>query len=116
MFLAGTGAGADKSVIRPLSRRTFLAAGLGASAAAFASWTTRPDAVLYNGKILTLSARQREVEALALSGSRVFAIGTSSEMLALIGSEARRFDLGGGALLRALTMHIRTLAIVGWHS
>jgi len=82
-------------VSRPLSRRTFLAAGLGASAAAFASWATRPDAVLYNGKILTLSAREREVEALALSGSRVFAIGTSSEMLALIGSDARRFDLGG---------------------
>jgi len=82
-------------VIRPLSRRTFLAAGLGASAAAFASWTTRPDAVLFNGKILTLSGREREVEALALSGSRVFAIGTSSEMLALIGSGARRFDLGG---------------------
>lgn len=91
------GAGAEESVIRPLSRRTFLAAGLGASAAAFARWATTPDSVLYNAKILTVGVREREVEALALSGSRVFAIGTSSEMLALVGSGARRFDLGAGA-------------------
>lgn len=82
-------------MIRPVSRRTVLAAGLGASAAAFARWTTRPDAVLYNGKILTVGRREREVEALALSESRVFAIGTSSEMLALAGPDARRYDLGG---------------------
>jgi predicted amidohydrolase YtcJ len=80
---------------RPLSRRTFLATGLGAGAAAFARWATRPDAVLYNGKVLTMGAREREVEALALGGSRVFAIGTSAEMLALAGPGARRFDLGG---------------------
>ena len=81
--------------IRPLSRRSFLAAGLGASAAALARWDTRPDAILYNGKILTVGVREPEVEALALAGSRVFAIGTSREMLALTGPGARRFDLGG---------------------
>ena len=80
---------------RPLSRRTFLAAGLSAGASAFARWATRPDAILFNGKILTVGAREREVEALALAGSRVFAIGTSSEMLALAGSGVRRFDLAG---------------------
>jgi predicted amidohydrolase YtcJ len=80
--------------IRPFSRRTFLAAGLGASVAALARWDTRPDAILYNGKILTVGVRQPEVEALAVAGSRVFAIGTSREMLALAGPGARRFDLG----------------------
>jgi predicted amidohydrolase YtcJ len=80
---------------KPLTRRTFIAAGLGAGAAAFARWATRPDTVLHNGKILTMAAREREVEALALAGSRVFAIGTSAEMLALADSGARRVDLGG---------------------
>ena len=78
-----------------LSRRTFIAAGLGASAAAFARWDTRPDTILYNGRILTMGTREPEVEALALAGSRVLAIGSSTEMLALAGSGARRFDLGG---------------------
>ena len=82
-------------VRRALSRRSFLAGGLGASAAALAGWATRPDAVLYNGKILTVGSREAEVEALALAGSRVLAIGTSREMLALAGPGARRFELGG---------------------
>ena len=78
-----------------LSRRTFILAGLGAGAAAFARWATRPDTVLYNGRILTMSARAREVEALALAGDRVFAIGTSAEVLALADSSTQRVDLGG---------------------
>lgn len=79
-----------------LSRRSFLAAALSAGgSAAFAEWSIRPDTVLHNGKILTVGTREREVEALALAGSRVFATGKSSEMLALGGSGARRVDLGG---------------------
>lgn len=78
-----------------LSRRTFIAAGLAASASAYARWETRPDAILHNGRILTMSTREREVEAIALAGSRIFAIGTSAEMLALAGPGVRRIDLGG---------------------
>lgn len=77
------------------SRRAFIAAGLGASAGAFARWDTRPDLILHHGKILTMANREREVEAIALAGSRVFAIGTNAEMLALAGPRARRVDLGG---------------------
>lgn len=77
------------------NRRTFIAAGLGASACAFAGWDTRPDSILHNGRILTMADREREVEAIAIAGSRVFAIGTSAEMLALAGPGARRVDLGG---------------------
>src|SRR5262249_9428078 len=58
-------------------------------------WDTRPDVILYNGKILTMSARERQVEALAISGSRILAIGTSKEMLALASANTRRIDLGG---------------------
>ena len=78
-----------------LNRRTFMVAGLGASAAAFGRWDTRPDTILHNGRILTMGTREREVAALALAGSRVYAIGTSTEMLALAGSGARRINLGG---------------------
>jgi predicted amidohydrolase YtcJ len=82
-------------MMKSLNRRTFIAAGLGASAAAFGRWDTRPDTILHNGRILTMGTREREVAALALAGSRVFAIGTSAEMLALAGSGARRINLGG---------------------
>lgn len=81
--------------MKRLSRRTFIAAGLTASAAAFARWDTRPDTILHNGRILTMGMREREVKALALAGSRVLAIGTSKEMLALAGPTTRRVDLGG---------------------
>jgi predicted amidohydrolase YtcJ len=82
-------------VRRPISRRTVIAAGLVATAAAFARWDTRPDTILHNGRILTMGARDPEVEALVLAGSRVFATGTNAEMLALAGAGARRVDLGG---------------------
>jgi len=81
--------------MKRLSRRTFITAGLSAGAAAFARWDTRPNMILHNGRILTMGMREPEVEALALAGNRVFAIGRSTEMLALAGSGARRFDLGG---------------------
>lgn len=78
-----------------LTRRAFVATGIGASASVLGRWDTRPDAILYHGKILTMGARAREVEALAISGSRIFAFGTSKEMLALASANTRRIDLGG---------------------
>ena len=92
---ASAGPETEQAVRKRLSLRTFIAAGLGAGAAAFARWETRPDAILYNGAILTMRRQVREVEALALAGSRVFALGTSAEMLSLAGSGTRRVDLGG---------------------
>ena len=80
---------------RTINRRHFLVAGLGASAAAFARLETKPDIILHNGKILTVCDRAPEVEALAIAGDRIFAIGSSKEMLALAGAGVRRVDLGG---------------------
>jgi predicted amidohydrolase YtcJ len=78
-----------------IDRRRFVLTGLGASAAAFARLETRPDKVLHNGRILTVSDREPEVEALAIAGDRIFAIGSSKDMLALAGSGAKRVDLEG---------------------
>ena len=78
-----------------LSRRTFIAAGLGASARALAGWDTQPELILHNGAILTMGPRAPEVAALAVAGSRVLAVGTNDEMLSLAVAGTRRIDLGG---------------------
>ena len=77
-----------------LSRRAFIAAGVGAAAAAMAKWQVEPDLVLHNGAIWTVGDRVPEVEAIAISGGRITAVGTSAEILALAGARTRRFDLG----------------------
>lgn len=78
-----------------LTRRAFLGAAAAASAAAFARWDSRPDLVLYNGAILSMSTREPQAQALAVSGARVLAVGTSAQMLSLAGPGTRRVDLGG---------------------
>jgi len=78
---------------RSLSRRAFLGGAVALSSNALAAWGTRPDTVLYNGKIHTASARLVHAQALALGGSRILAIGSNAEMLALAGRTARRVDL-----------------------
>jgi predicted amidohydrolase YtcJ len=81
--------------MRGLSRRAFVGASLAAGGAALARSDTRVDAVLHNGRILTCGSGAREVEALALAGPRVYASGTSAEMLALAGAGTRKVDLHG---------------------
>jgi len=77
-----------------LTRRAFLLASMGAAAGAMARWQTEPDMVLHNGAIWTVSDRVPEVEALAISGGRILAVGTSAEMLALASAGTRKVDLG----------------------
>ncbi|HBH03779.1 MAG: hypothetical protein A2W08_18970 [Candidatus Rokubacteria bacterium RBG_16_73_20] len=57
--------------------------------------TPAADLVFYGGRILTLDRSARVAEALAVAGERVFALGTSAEMLALAGPGTRRVDLAG---------------------
>ena len=77
-----------------LSRRAFIAAGAGVAATAMAKWQAEPELVLHNGAVWTVSDRVPEVEALAVSGGRIIAVGTSAEMLALAGAQTRKIDLG----------------------
>jgi predicted amidohydrolase YtcJ len=77
-----------------LTRRSFIAAGLGATAAAFARWQVEPEEILYNGAVWTVNERVPEVEALAVAGGRILAMGTSAEMLSMAGKGTRRTDLG----------------------
>lgn len=54
-----------------------------------------PDLVLHNGRIWTEWPAFPEAEAIAVRGSRIAGLGTSSEILALSGSATRVVDLQG---------------------
>jgi predicted amidohydrolase YtcJ len=58
-----------------------------------------PDLVLFNGKIFTSNARQPYVEALAIRGDRIVAVGASKEILASAGEETKRIDLSGRTVI-----------------
>jgi hypothetical protein len=60
------------------------------------------DLIVHNGKITTLDRKQPEVEALAVQGGRVVALGTNSEVLPLAGSKTRVIDLGGRRVIPGL--------------
>jgi predicted amidohydrolase YtcJ len=53
------------------------------------------DMVLLNGKIVTVETSQPQVEALAIGGSRIAALGTSAEMKRFIGPKTHVIDLAG---------------------
>jgi predicted amidohydrolase YtcJ len=58
--------------------------------------------ILHNGKITTLDRKQPEVEALAMQGGRVVALGTNSEVLPLAGAKTRVVDVGGRRVIPGL--------------
>ncbi|MBZ0299211.1 MAG: amidohydrolase [Anaerolineae bacterium] len=59
--------------------------------------------VLYNGHILTLDPQHPHVSALAIIAGRIVAVGSDSEMLALVGPGTKRDDLGGQTVVPGLT-------------
>ncbi|MBM3794970.1 MAG: amidohydrolase [Acidobacteria bacterium] len=60
------------------------------------------DAVLYNGKIVTVDAKFSITQAIAIRGDRIAATGTSRAMLALAGPNTRKIDLRGRTVLPGL--------------
>ena len=56
---------------------------------------TPADLVLTGGKILTLDRHSRIVQALAVRGARIAALGRESEIATFIGPDTRRLDLRG---------------------
>lgn len=63
---------------------------------------TEPDLVLLHGRIWTGNSAQTEVEALAISGDRVLALGSDQEVLRLATTRTRKIDLGGKRVLPGL--------------
>jgi predicted amidohydrolase YtcJ len=58
-----------------------------------------PDLILYNGRVHTLDAESRTVEALAVAGGFITAAGTSAALVALRGAGTRVIDLEGRAVV-----------------
>jgi predicted amidohydrolase YtcJ len=88
-----------------------LAAGTGLHASSnvtLAVGPTAPDLVLYNGKISTLDAKNTQVEAIAVKGGTIVAIGPTSNIRALAGKGTRQIDLKGRRVLPGIvdgTLH-----------
>jgi predicted amidohydrolase YtcJ len=86
-----------------------------AGTAAFAQQTV--DTVVTNGKILTVDAEFRVVEALAINGGRIVARGTSAEMARYAGPSTQVIDVKGATIIPGLIdnhFHF-TRAVERWH-
>ena len=59
----------------------------------------KPDLVLLNGKIFTSNAARPYVEALAIRGERISAVGDSTRIMALAGPQTKQIDLGGRTVI-----------------
>jgi len=54
-----------------------------------------PDRILYNGKILTVDQEFSVASAIAISGERIAAVGSSDDILKLAGPDTAQTDLAG---------------------
>ena len=54
-----------------------------------------PDTVFVNGKILTVDEDFSVVQALAVTGNRISAVGSNDEIERLVGDDTRVIDLNG---------------------
>ena len=96
--------------MRPTSRNPFaphkiLAIALVTSAAATAilhAQQPAPDLILSNGKIITVDERFTIAQAVAIQGDRVVAVGTNQAITQLAGTNTRRIDLRGRAVIPGL--------------
>src|SRR5205823_7038279 len=61
-----------------------------------------PDAVFYNGKVITVDSSNSIKEAFAVKGDKFLAVGTNREMRALAGSQTQLVDLKGKAVMPGL--------------
>ena len=62
-----------------------------------------PDLILYNGKIRTFASETSTCEAMACSGSRIVATGSSDEIRRLAGADTQAVDLRGRTAIPGLT-------------
>ena len=58
-----------------------------------------PDAVYYNGKVITVDSANSTKEAFAVKGDKFLAVGATREMRALAGPQTQQVDLKGKAVM-----------------
>jgi predicted amidohydrolase YtcJ len=83
-------------------RRALVAALLAAAAYPDPSRAQAPDAIYYHGHIVTLSATQPEVQAVAIAGNRFLRAGSDAQIHPLAGPNTKLIDLHGRTVLPGL--------------
>ena len=58
-----------------------------------------PDAIFYNGIILSMDDNRPQAQAIAIDGERILAVGTNNEILTLKGSSTQVIDLRGKTVM-----------------
>jgi predicted amidohydrolase YtcJ len=72
------------------------------ASASFDVWAQPADTVLVNGRIATLDSKATVVEALAIRGERIVAVGNFAKMKSLIARSTRVVDLHGRTVIPGL--------------
>jgi len=62
----------------------------------------KPELIVYHGKIVTVDSSFNVVDAMAISGDRIVATGSSGKILALAGPNTKQMDLEGKTVLPGL--------------
>ena len=66
------------------------------------AWAQNADLIVYNGKIVTVDPQFTVVDAFAVRGDRIIAVGSRNEITRLAGPKTRRVDLKGRTALPGL--------------
>jgi predicted amidohydrolase YtcJ len=90
-------------VVSGLSRTgAIVAAAVLAAVSLINAQQNAPDAILFNGRIITVDDRFSIAQAVAIRGDRFQAVGTNAEITKLAGPKTRRIDLRGRAVTPGL--------------
>ena len=69
---------------------------------AYAFAADPPTRILFNGRVLTMDASDRVVQAVAIDGDRIVAVGSNDEIQRLAGPRTKVLDLGGRTVIPGL--------------
>jgi predicted amidohydrolase YtcJ len=69
---------------------------------AYAFAADPPTRILFNGGVLTMDASDRVVQAVAIDGDRIVAVGSNDEVQRLAGPRTKVLDLGGRTVIPGL--------------
>ena len=71
------------------------------------------DLILYNGNVISLDANDSRIQAIAVTNGRITAVGSNESVLAQVGSETEKIDLGGRTVIPGIVdahTHLRGIA------
>ena len=93
-----------RSVVFGLAIATSGSLGLASlrDAAAAPQQGAAPDLILHGGRIITVDAADRVLQAIAITNSKIVAVGSDADVLKLAGARTRRVDLKGRAVTPGL--------------